>query len=788
MTFFTRFSILFIPAIYLLSTACGPSVPPKSPSSIAVRTKTFPNIPKSTDDGLSFLSEFSPYFDAVSGGKAAQLLAEDRLQDALVKFDEIILSSDDPKTVCRARFLVGYIAERIGDDARAVKELTSVAPLLPLISDLAWQRAARAAYRLGRYRDAADYAKNVDVKSVFYSDAAMTGADALRSSGNYTEAESAYRAYIDQFKDGAGRDEARSRLVECAANSPVNSVDYVDKLKVGLSILQQLQSESPSAYWTRQAEAFEEILMKGLGLPIPADRPARRIALDAYQKALDLKNKMKNEAAEREYNNVIRLAKKSPSLLCLARFEQAITVQQQRDFERAAGLYEGTAADCEDPSIRARSLYRGAKAYESAGKLDDAIRLYQEVENEFPEHSFADDAAIKAAQCYLRLGDKEKFREILIALPTQYPAGDMRAEALWIMALDAVTEGELITAKDALTAYYTLFPKETGWYAAGRSGYWLARVEERLGDMSAAAIHYEHAITIAPFSFYMVSAYNRLEAMDAPRARRLMEALAPKGDAPELKFRRALLTEYPAFAKTVELYRLGLISCAERAFRPLLHSPYTPAELHWIAAALSRRAGRYAESRETASDENSGWEERYPVNEDLLPWTLAYPTVFEETVQNAADASSVSPNLIWAIMREESGFNPKIESWANALGLMQLILPTAKAMGKELGITVTRGNLRKPEVNIALGAQYLSHLSGLFGGHPVLVAAGYNAGEGAVAKWLKNRTDKDVDLFVEEIPYDQTRGYTKRVIGTLAAYTYLYSDKPEMLALPLTFP
>jgi soluble lytic murein transglycosylase len=528
--------------------------------------------------------------------------------------------------------------------------------------------------------------------------------------------------------------------------------------------------------------------MKALQLAIPSDRPARRIALDAYQKALDLKNKMRNEAAEKEYNNVIRLAKNNQSLLCLARFEQAVTVQQQRDFERAAGLYEDTASDCADPSIRVKSLYRGAKAFDSAGKLSDAIRLYEEVENDFPEHSFADDASLRRAQCYLKLGDKEKFKELLLALPTQYPLGDMRAEAAWTLALDAVTSNDTAAAQEALLSYYTLFPKETGWYAAGRSGYWLARIEERLGDLTNAALHYEHVITVAPFSFYMVLAYNRLADMDVHRASSLMDTLAPKGDAPEMKFRRALLTQYPKFAEAVELYRLGLISCAERAIRPLLNSPSTLPEMHWIAAALSRRAGRYAESRETASEENSGWEERYPVKEDLLPWTLAYPTVFEETVQNAAETSNISPNLIWAVMREESGFSPKIESWANALGLMQLILPTAKAMGKQLGITVTRQNLRKPEVNIPLGAAYLSYLSTLFRAHPVLVAAGYNAGEGAVAKWLKNRTDKDLDLFVEQIPYDQTRGYTKRVIGSLAAYTYLYGDRPTILEIPLTLP
>jgi soluble lytic murein transglycosylase len=167
---------------------------------------------------------------------------------------------------------------------------------------------------------------------------------------------------------------------------------------------------------------------------------------------------------------------------------------------------------------------------------------------------------------------------------------------------------------------------------------------------------------------------------------------------------------------------------------------------------------------------------------------LAYPTVFEEHVQRASQASNVSPFLIWAVMREESGFNAKIESWANAMGLMQLILPTARSMGKLLGIKVNRRLLRKPDVNIPLGTAYLGYLNDHLGGHPILTVAGYNAGEGAVGRWLKSGSAKDIDLFVEQIPYEQTRGYTKRVISTFATYNFIYGEERRILDLPLRLP
>jgi soluble lytic murein transglycosylase len=89
-------------------------------------------------------------------------------------------------------------------------------------------------------------------------------------------------------------------------------------------------------------------------------------------------------------------------------------------------------------------------------------------------------------------------------------------------------------------------------------------------------------------------------------------------------------------------------------------------------------------------------------------------------------------------------------------------------------------------VNIALGSAYLGHLKGKFKGHPALMIAGYNAGEGAVQKWLKERPGAELDMFVEDIPYSQTRGYTKRVIATLATYLYLYGDGQHILELDLT--
>ncbi|MCP4677673.1 MAG: transglycosylase SLT domain-containing protein [Deltaproteobacteria bacterium] len=498
--------------------------------------------------------------------------------------------------------------------------------------------------------------------------------------------------------------------------------------------------------------------------------------------------KMRNKEAERAFNRVIRLARARGKLACRARYERAIVISRQREHERAANSFKKAIDRCSAPDILVRAIYRGAKAFQAAAIYHEAIRLYGLVESDFSSHSFADDARLHSARCHLALGERDKFIEMLESLPDAYPAGDMRAEALWAVSHDALKRNELRDAREALERYYTMFPKESGWYASGRSGYWFGRVEERLGDIESAALRYEQVISGSPLTFYMVLAYNRLAAIDHKRARRLIEELAPRGGKIKARFPRSLLDDFPGLATGIELYRLGLLTLARRELDQLLTQPNLPPEVHWLTAAVLRQAGKFHEAKAAATGAGSGWNGRYPTGRDFVHWSLAYPTAYEDEVNEAASQTDVEPAMIWAVMREESSFNPEIESWANAIGLMQLILPTARSMGKRLGIPANRRTLRRPDVNIRLGTAYLELLRKKFDDHPALMIAGYNAGEGAVGKWARARPGDDIDIFIEDIPYDQTRGYTKRVIATFATYLFLYGETRSILELDLKLP
>lgn len=159
---------------------------------------------------------------------------------------------------------------------------------------------------------------------------------------------------------------------------------------------------------------------------------------------------------------------------------------------------------------------------------------------------------------------------------------------------------------------------------------------------------------------------------------------------------------------------------------------------------------------------------KYGANSDVFR-AVAYPKAYREYVNYYSRKYNVDPNLVFAVIRQESLFDPYAVSAANAKGLMQLIEPTAKRMAKLLGLESF--DLFEPRQNVQLGVFYLRYLLDLWKGDVIRAVASYNAGENTVAKW-PNYTDPY--LFIEMIPYAETRNYVKRV---LQGY-YIYSSFP----------
>lgn len=157
---------------------------------------------------------------------------------------------------------------------------------------------------------------------------------------------------------------------------------------------------------------------------------------------------------------------------------------------------------------------------------------------------------------------------------------------------------------------------------------------------------------------------------------------------------------------------------------------------------------------------------------------LRFPLAYHEQVTSAARDNAITPHLLFAIARQESAFTPDARSPAGALGLMQLLPSTAKQTASRAGLRINTYDLLQPDTNITLGSRYITQLLNEFKGNRILAAAAYNAGPSRVKQWLSKDTRDSLpfDIWIETIPYRETRGYVQNVLAYSVIYGYRLGD------------
>lgn len=160
-----------------------------------------------------------------------------------------------------------------------------------------------------------------------------------------------------------------------------------------------------------------------------------------------------------------------------------------------------------------------------------------------------------------------------------------------------------------------------------------------------------------------------------------------------------------------------------------------------------------------------------------------FPRPYLNLVQFNAARFEIDPELVLAVGRQESSFRPTVKSHAGAIGLLQLIPPTAERYALKLGIDYQEKQIEDiltiPEYNIALGSAYLSDLRSRYKDQVQLYVAAYNAGEYAVDAWYERRYHSDPLIWIEGIPFSETRKYVKLVMRNLAIYRFLVTEANE---------
>jgi soluble lytic murein transglycosylase len=384
-------------------------------------------------------------------------------------------------------------------------------------------------------------------------------------------------------------------------------------------------------------------------------------------------------------------------------------------------------------------------------------------------------------------GDNKAAEKIFETFTREF-AGDPKVmDAHWFWGWTLFRENDFAGAQKQ---WHDIVDKSPQGALALRVLYWSGRVAELQQHRDLAATAYQRVAAEDPWSYYGWLATERIAAMQpasaapAPGAATpVVDSLAPPPPEASLLIDAQLPTSNKAFARASLFWQLGLDELAARALRAV-GVPASNTDALLLAQLFhllgdDYRCQQIVRSRFAADLKQRG---------DPLVLQLAYPQAYASFVEVNAQRFHVPPELVWSVMRQESTFRQLAVSPANAQGLLQLIPRTAQRVALNLG-EPPPPTFVQPELNIHLGTAYLSLLADSFYGHPALTAAAYNAGPLAVDHWLLRLRELPFDVFVEEIPFRETRDYVKKVMANYAAYRRLYRKigtplDAELSALP----
>ena len=640
-------------------------------------------------------------------------------------------------------FQVGMVLARTGEWDAAADYLGKAAASLPLLADYALYNRAIALYRLARYPESLatlrGFAENYP-QSPLSRPADKLLADLLYDSGNFRGARDAYQAFIEKYSSGADAMAALHRL----ALSREKTGDAAG----AVALLRNIWLKYPAATIAASAEEdLQRLANNGTILPpYSAEELLRRGTilsdLRKYDKAIKTFNAISVENQPDEF--IWRLQLKTGQTLFKARhFREA----EQSFTQLLARNPRGVIAD--------EARYWLAKSLDKNGKDDLAFACYAKLVESSPNSTLADDALLAAAfikKFQHKNDDELTFLKMLIR---SYPQSTLLQTAFWEIAWTSYQAGDLKTAAD-------FFKKQLDNYGTReRALYWYGRTLTATGDEKGAAKAFADLLAEYPFGFYALS-HNKGSKIKEDETLFLSAELCD------------ILSVPAGFEQAKALIALGFY---EEANKELAAAKRRSGDKPKSLAGLARL---YLEMGDYHAAYSLFKEGRLanPDKDSLAQWGIAYPLAFREEVTGNAAKSGIPASLIYAIIRAESSYFPSALSPAGAVGLMQVMPATAAAVAKGGGEKCAPDQLTLPGFNIHLGVKHLQDLLTLYDGDVVMAVAAYNAGSGNVNRWLKTFGKMPRELFIENIPFPETREYVKKVLAGAEIYRKLYRLGP----------
>jgi soluble lytic murein transglycosylase len=449
--------------------------------------------------------------------------------------------------------------------------------------------------------------------------------------------------------------------------------------------------------------------------------------------------------------------------------------KMRRQYKRASDILLGLYKRMGDRA--AEALFHGARALSRADRDAEAITYYKKVVSEYPRSSWAAEAQFLSGWLEFNQG---RFRQALPGLTEmrrRFGRSKWADDALWYTGFSHYLIGE----RDKALPLFTELAGHKGRLEGGKGQYWRARTLELMGKKADAGREYRALVGRFPLSWYALLARARLAGRgekigpfgDRPRSSESVTQVARKVD-------RKLLRD-PLMRRVDELVAAGLdveageeLARGEKAF----------IKRQGRASALAALLDRYRK----AHNYNRPWQlaavyggnqafDAPPRGPARIWWEHALPLAYKDIVAKYRSVGGSPDYYLWAIMRKESGYDPHVHSYADAIGLLQMIPPTTRRVAPLVGMTYTDDLLYDPEQNIKVGSWYIGRLLKKFKGQIPLGAGSFNSGPRPVMRWIDMYGGRPMDELVELVAYTQTREYMKKVTEIYARYLYFHRDE-----------
>ena len=404
---------------------------------------------------------------------------------------------------------------------------------------------------------------------------------------------------------------------------------------------------------------------------------------------------------------------------------------------------------------------------ELARNRDDSADVKQitgEMESRFPHSPWLAEALFSAGNMNLLDRDFPSAIQFYSELAARFPGDRYAAAAHWRSGWLSYRLGLYPDAERIFDEQIRLYPGASETVSAL---YWRGRLyETRDHEPRLAAANYRTIVRDYQHYFYAQLARRRLAALGSTQAAAEPQANRNRPVTPHLV--DAFPADSPHLAKARLVANAGLNEYVADEIRA------DPEFAAMGSLAEAQIYSSYGETFRAVRAAKRGLPNAASASIDSIPlvyWRILFPEPWWNTIEAESARNHLDPYLVASLIRQESEFNARAVSYANAYGLMQLLPSVGRKMAREEGIGRFRTfQLLNPSMNIRLGTRYLREMLDRFGGVQEYALAAYNAGDNRVAEWQAAGPYSGIDEFVESIPFTQTREYVEAIVRNEETY------------------